>query len=553
VDTNTNKPLQNFNFEARKPSGSLDLKSLRAPKFLTYVAHGKQDLAEKMLLHDATLLLKTGAVTDYSNRTLTHVTAYEYAYWAGDWHMCRMLERHMSDEIKATLLQRIEAIESKGLTYRQDGSIVENSRAFDFTPLKTALRQYVEEFHHATREQSYAAWLNICAEQRKVPIYFVSECCTKHEPKRRLGNFGEEYLPREIRPYDFRKWFPLESRDACAMGGFSYSYKCKYILKNLQKDLAFVCHFDDVKTHKRMQSFSNLRSIISKDISGLVIHPLKINGVNASTYQNDYIYNIKLPCSIERDSSAFHEIMKGIEVYILADARSYPYKPTDDGAITSITKEQLENYDDKLKQRVLTNEISDFRAPKKSMECSTQTGIINEKSIANATRVAPNLDLVESELRCGSVTHEIVINYLSVEIVYPEEHHKRFTSNYTYNVELPSSIEVDSPAYICITNSIKEKIELRETIKCTWPGADCGNWLEDWFDYVPIDEVDVKLLVQQAIKDYENGLEQKLRCYQTGFFKAPKKLEECSTQTDNLANDSTNTCRWGKGNTCSIM
>ena len=78
-------------------------------------------------------------MTDYSGRTFK-CTAYEYAYWAKDRHMCRMLEGSMDEKTKALMLKRCEEIEKKGLTYTQNGKEIKGSKHFDLTPLKTALK-----------------------------------------------------------------------------------------------------------------------------------------------------------------------------------------------------------------------------------------------------------------------------------------------------------------------------------------------------------------------------------------------------------------------------
>ena len=98
-------------------------------KFLEFVAQGKQEHAEKIFTirkknpqQLQELLLERGTVTDYSGRTFTHISAYEYAYWAKDKHMCRMLESHMDENTKAVMLKRCEAIEKNGLTFKQHGS-----------------------------------------------------------------------------------------------------------------------------------------------------------------------------------------------------------------------------------------------------------------------------------------------------------------------------------------------------------------------------------------------------------------------------------------------
>ena len=117
---------------------------IHAAKCLMLVAHGDEDAAAQMLTRNCKLLLESTDVTDYSGRTFKKITAYEYAYWAKDTHMCRMLEAHMDEAAKAKMLKRIDVMERDGLAYEQHGVVVENSKNFDFTPLISALTRYVE-------------------------------------------------------------------------------------------------------------------------------------------------------------------------------------------------------------------------------------------------------------------------------------------------------------------------------------------------------------------------------------------------------------------------
>ena len=81
---------------------------LMTAKVLMLVAQGQQTQAQALLVHQPNLLSQRGDVTDYSGRTFKNITAYEYAYWAKDWHMCRMLEAHMDEETKALTLASCE-------------------------------------------------------------------------------------------------------------------------------------------------------------------------------------------------------------------------------------------------------------------------------------------------------------------------------------------------------------------------------------------------------------------------------------------------------------
>ena len=100
---------------------------LDVSRLLSFVVQGHQDQANSMLGRHPELLLMTADVTDYSARSFKKITAYEYAYWAKD--------THMDDETKAEMLKPIDNIEVKGLSYEQDGIVVEHSKHFDFNPL----------------------------------------------------------------------------------------------------------------------------------------------------------------------------------------------------------------------------------------------------------------------------------------------------------------------------------------------------------------------------------------------------------------------------------
>ena len=90
---------------------------INAKAFLQHVAYGEQDEAGALLKKDPILaqeLLKANNIsfTDYSGRTFT-CTAYEYAWWAKDTHMQRMLEQYIrqDEETRQFIFERVKAIE----------------------------------------------------------------------------------------------------------------------------------------------------------------------------------------------------------------------------------------------------------------------------------------------------------------------------------------------------------------------------------------------------------------------------------------------------------
>lgn len=181
-----------------------------AKQFLQHVAYGEQDEAEALLQKDPELaqeLLKAHNIpfTDYSGRTFT-CTAYEYAYWAKDTHMQRMLEKtiQQNEETRSLILTKVQAIEElltpqaasglfeqprpRGLQYTtqdKEGKTITHCEAhFDLTPLKKALKHYVEEYDK-NPEKSEADWNaldkiwieEVGRAQRDVPAHIAQEYC----------------------------------------------------------------------------------------------------------------------------------------------------------------------------------------------------------------------------------------------------------------------------------------------------------------------------------------------------------------------------------------
>ena len=118
-----------------------------AQKLIMLVAHGDEDNAASLLDRLPNLSLVQGDITDYSGRTFKNITAYEYAYWARDWHMCDMLAAHMNTEQKRRMSNLVDAIEQHGLTYIQNGE-TKNSKHFSLDSLKAAYANYLLVYDH---------------------------------------------------------------------------------------------------------------------------------------------------------------------------------------------------------------------------------------------------------------------------------------------------------------------------------------------------------------------------------------------------------------------
>lgn len=251
-------------------------------KFLECIAYGQQDKTERLLsqVFDGkpakiqVALLHQGRLTDYSGRTF-HCSAYEYAYWAKDTHMCRMLERYMDDETKAQMLTRIDVIEASGLSSQQNGE-QHRSPHFDFTPLKEAYRRYIDGYVAWDAADNWdameAAWCDVGKAQRNVPAHVAQEYCREDRSFHPRPEFNETTLPRVLTFYNsitmrVDSWFPLTtpiSLFAVARGARCANLPPCEIASPLFAaaiatiDLVAINRLDEVRTTDLMQSREHL-------------------------------------------------------------------------------------------------------------------------------------------------------------------------------------------------------------------------------------------------------------------------------------------------------
>lgn len=257
--------------------------------FLHDAATGKQEEAEALLRSAAEnvqiLLTTPDALTDYSGRTF-NCTAYEYAYWAKDTHMCSMLTSYMDDETKAFLSASVEVIEDRGLEYWQHGKAY-CSPHVDLTPLKTALQVYVDGYQNWTAKGHWDAienaWMLVGRAQRDVPAHVAQEYCRNDRSFDPCPSFHEPTLPRHLNFYNWitnrsDAWFPL--KDSKFGPGFNFAFirgsRPEISLRRnpklidalaAQRDLAAVTRLDDERTTELTRLREHL-STIAHGLSG---------------------------------------------------------------------------------------------------------------------------------------------------------------------------------------------------------------------------------------------------------------------------------------------
>ncbi|MFO2970933.1 hypothetical protein SCO12_05630 [Legionella pneumophila serogroup 10] len=249
--------------------------TFQARRFLHDVAKGRQVEAESLLTatpaNTQTLLRTPGVFTDYSGRTF-NCTAYEYAYWAKDTHMCRMLEAHMDEETKAAMavriaeMERIDAAAGQpvGLVYSQAGQ-EHRSAHFDFTPLKEAYQRYLAGYDGWLAAQNWAAmdaaWWDVGKTQRNVPAHVAQEYCRPDRSFDPRPEFNEETLPRVLTFYNWTtgrgdSWFPLVASNSGLGFDFALMRGARLACATAARttwswarlDLAAVIRLDEVRT-----------------------------------------------------------------------------------------------------------------------------------------------------------------------------------------------------------------------------------------------------------------------------------------------------------------
>ena len=271
--------------ESQAEPVKLKLYEIKHQKFLQYIVYGQQDEAETILkkCNDASLntqwiLNAKQDITDYSGRTFK-CSAYEYAYWAKDTHMCRMLERHMDENTKAAMLEKVTAIDTVGLMYEQRGHVVEHSKHFDMTPLRTALKNYVNGYDAWDAANNYdamkAAWMLVGLAQRDLPVHVINEYCHPDRSFHPLPAFNENKLPRILTYYNFNTaldvpLLPLGISGSSGLGVDFAVFRGPWPPRRVPwcmvpgavaLDLEAVSRLDEVRTVDLTQSRENLKPI----------------------------------------------------------------------------------------------------------------------------------------------------------------------------------------------------------------------------------------------------------------------------------------------------
>ncbi|MDP4105105.1 MAG: protein kinase [Bacillota bacterium] len=179
----------------------VDAKALE--QLLRLVTEGEQDKAEALIQKDRNLLLHAGTVTDLSGREFKQITGFQYALWAMDWHMWKMIQKYLPEEQQR---EQFEVLETKGTAH---------GKHFSVQPLIGALQTYVDNADKVWKYDQRATdhWIKVVGgAQKLLPAHVVDEYC---HPKRAFDpcpDFKENDLPRSriCEVYDGGQWIKGE-------------------------------------------------------------------------------------------------------------------------------------------------------------------------------------------------------------------------------------------------------------------------------------------------------------------------------------------------------
>lgn len=207
----------------------------RLPNMLLLsVARGEQTKAASILNTCPHLLSHRGNVTNYSGLTFKNITAFQYALWAMDTHMCHMIIRAIPDGIegevlRAELIRQYEELEAHGVTYELEGQTM-TEQHFDFSRLINALQVYVDNFDdwYNSGPTNWEAikhhWCKVVGlAQRYVPAHVAQQYCHPTHSFFTAPQLDEPTLKRSLTFYNYitdreMKWWPGVTSSSLVLG-----------------------------------------------------------------------------------------------------------------------------------------------------------------------------------------------------------------------------------------------------------------------------------------------------------------------------------------------
>lgn len=148
---------------------------------LDLIANGRQEEAEILLQKKGYFgLTHKTTVRDPSDRNFEALTGFQYAVWAGDYHMWTMLLKYLP---RADAASQLKELEEKGVAYEYPGGKdwvkVAGEKHFDLSRLIKALENYVNNYKESDNfPDTYYKWtVAVGGAQKMLPACWAQEYC----------------------------------------------------------------------------------------------------------------------------------------------------------------------------------------------------------------------------------------------------------------------------------------------------------------------------------------------------------------------------------------
>jgi hypothetical protein len=172
--------------------------------FLNQVVAGQQDEAISLLKQHPELALGAGTVTDHANRTFHNITGFQYAIWALDWHMWRMIKKYLSPE-EANLQAEGFAM---GSWVKEHGEHVTWKRLIEnYHTLIANWDSWYKSSNHSYKKVNQYWVEEIGGAQLLLPIHVIQEYCQPNRLFEPALNFKEDIILTRSLP----TWLTLQN------------------------------------------------------------------------------------------------------------------------------------------------------------------------------------------------------------------------------------------------------------------------------------------------------------------------------------------------------
>jgi len=178
-------------------SDSGDVSPQILAKFLKHVGFGEQNEAEAMLKETPNLTLTAGNLIDCAGRNFKHITGFQYAVWALDWHMWEMVKKYMQKEAIQEQLSRLNT----------ETWINDHGTQISWLNLISSLQTYVDQYNSWTNSQRSSYWCSqVGGTQLLLPAHVIQEYFRPDRSFYPCPKFNEMQLPR-LNIIDECEWF----------------------------------------------------------------------------------------------------------------------------------------------------------------------------------------------------------------------------------------------------------------------------------------------------------------------------------------------------------